>query len=99
MFQDIENKEVKTVKQLLEEGASPNRKSLSTELTPLMVASYNRSANIVKLLLDHGADPKVKEVSDWTALDFAKLYKNKEAVELIKIAMEKTSCNQNFKKL
>jgi uncharacterized protein len=49
--------------------------------TPLMMAARGGHISTIKLLLDSGADVTIKNQIGMTALDFAKLYKEPDAVE------------------
>ena len=96
LFQAIENKEVKTVKQLLDKGANPNFRF--NNYTHLMVASYNRSADIARLLLEAGADPSIQHKSGLRALDWAKTAGGKSETEkLLEKATEEQAYKNSFK--
>jgi ankyrin repeat protein len=69
-------------KALLEGGADPMQLS---ELggTPLHEAAVSGSAEIIQLLLDHKVDPQIRSKQGVTALDLARQFENKPAIELL----------------
>jgi len=56
--------------------------------TPLMMAARGGHVSTLKLLLDNGADITVKNQIGMTALDFAKQYKEPDAVEGLTARMQ-----------
>lgn len=81
----ISKGDVATVKKLLEYGASVEEKC--NGLTPLMIAARYNQAEIIKLLLEKGADVKAKDEKGITALKYAEASNAKDAVALLKQAM------------
>ncbi|MCK0130516.1 ankyrin repeat domain-containing protein [Flavobacteriaceae bacterium F08102] len=69
------------VKTMIEAGADVNKKS--NGLTPLMFAARQNKVEIVKLLLANGADIKLKGDRGYTALQWAKMTKAKDAYEVL----------------
>lgn len=74
-----------TVKKLIEYGASVHEKS--NGLTPLMLAARYNNVEIIKLLLEKGADVKTKDEKGITALKYAEASNSKEAIALLKTAL------------
>ncbi len=64
--------DAKCLEVLLQHGADPNARNLSTMgTTALMFAALEGRADCVKLLLTHGADPNIKDADGSTALSYA----------------------------
>jgi hypothetical protein len=59
------------VKELLDDGKSPNARQADGS-TPLMIAAGNNDAEIATLLLAKGADPNLRASGGATALSVAK---------------------------
>lgn len=74
------------VKNLINNGTNINRKS--TGMTPLMFAARYNKTKIAKLLIKHGAKLNVKSEKGFTALEYAKMSKAKDAYSVIKTALE-----------
>ncbi|APG65794.1 hypothetical protein LPB136_10640 [Tenacibaculum todarodis] len=74
------------VESLIKNGTDINRKS--TGLTPLMFAARYNKTKIAKLLIKHGAKLNVKSEKGFTALEYAKMSKAKDAYSVIKTALE-----------
>lgn len=74
------------VESLIKNGTDINRKS--TGLTPLMFAARYNKTKIAKLLIKHGAKLNVKSEKGYTALEYAKMSKAKDAYFVIKTALE-----------
>ena len=73
------------VRMLLESGADPNNTLLPKHATfPLDWAVFARSVECARLLLEAGANPNRCGWDDETALDSAKIYNNREMVDLLK---------------
>lgn len=72
--------DVAEVKQLLKEGASPNRLPGDSDMTPLMVAS---SPEMARMLLEAGCDPSARDDEGNTVLHYAVV--KRQAPELIKL--------------
>lgn len=70
----VEHGCVKIVEMLLEAKADPNinKKSTSTENSPLMIAAKNGHLEIVKSLVENGAKVNYKDENEKTALKIAK---------------------------
>jgi len=84
----IQKGNFEAVKSLIESGEDVNKKSKG--LTPLMFAARHNKAKIAKLLIKHGAKLKMRsDNGSMTALDMAKRFKAKEAMEVIKVALKK----------
>ena len=76
------------VKALIEAGEDVNKKS--NGLTPLMFAARHNKADIANLLISNGAKLKMKsDKLRITALEFAKRSKAKDAMKVIKDALDK----------
>lgn len=59
---------------LIKNGADINKpKSSSPNFTPLMIAAYKGHADLIKLLIENGADISLKNQSNATAADIAKM--------------------------
>ena len=71
-----------TAKALLDGGAAPMTLS-ERGGTPLHEAAVSGGKELITLLLDHKVDPKVKSKDGVTALDIARKYKNKAAIETL----------------
>lgn len=69
----VANGQLPTVKFLLEEGADPNAKDLSSR-TPLMFAAQDGKMGAAELLLERGADPNVGGRMGYTPLYLALQY-------------------------
>ncbi len=67
---------------LVAAGADVNAKSLGGG-TPLIEAVIGQPREVLQLLLDLGADPAIKEKQGKTALDFAREFKQADAIELL----------------
>merc|ERR1712172_404570 len=76
----VEHGCVKIVEMLLEAKADPNinKKSTSTENSPLMIAAKNGHLEIVKSLVENGAKVNYKDENEKTALKVAKHEKEAE---------------------
>lgn len=72
--------QVDTAKAILAGGADPMTLS-KLGGTPLHEAAASGGAEIIRLLLDHKVDPAVVSKEGVTALDIARQYKNKAAIE------------------
>lgn len=80
------------VKELLEQGASPNSKNTATGYSSLMGATIHGDTVILKMLLDAGADINVKTTTGETALLYAVMANNVNAAdELIKRGANKNA--------
>ncbi|MES2996840.1 MAG: ankyrin repeat domain-containing protein [Verrucomicrobiota bacterium] len=71
-----------TAKALVEGGANPSALS-KLGGTPLHEAAASGGPEIIRLLLENGIDPAIKSKEGVTALDLAKKYDNKPAVEIL----------------
>ena len=78
---DKENIDI--VKLLLENGANINAQDLEMGITPLMNCAYMNKVNTVDFLLKNSADKSIKDKSGKTALDYAKMRKNKKIIILL----------------
>ena len=58
MIKAVDNRDTKTVRKMLEQGADPNVQD-NSGYTALMYACQDRRTDTARLLLEHGADPKV----------------------------------------
>ncbi|MEI6178056.1 MAG: ankyrin repeat domain-containing protein [Verrucomicrobiota bacterium] len=74
--------QLETARALLDGGADPMTLS-DLGGTPLHEAAASGGAEIIKLLLDHKVDPTLKSKEGVTALDLAKKYNNKPAIEIL----------------
>ncbi len=82
-----ENMRVKTVSPLtaflLDHGAEVNTVDL-TGATPLMIAAQYGKTGVVRALLAHGADPALRDKQGRTALDWASMRGQDDAVALLR---------------
>lgn len=76
-----------SVKALLNNGTNINRKSMG--MTPVMFAARYNKVKILKLLIEKGANLTKKSDRGHTAMDYAKMSKATEALEILKAAIEK----------
>ena len=68
---------------LVNMGANLN--FISSDGQPLLVLAVgNGNAKIVKLLLEHGADPNVKDSMGMSALEYARLFKQTDILQVFK---------------
>ena len=82
----ISKGDVATVKKLIEYGASVHEKC--NGMTPLMIAARYNQSDIISLLISSGANLKDKDEKGFTALKHAEASSAKEAIVVLKKAME-----------
>lgn len=82
----IQAGEYEAVKAFIANGTDINRKSMG--MTPAMYAARYNRVEILKLLIQNGAKLKLKSSNGYTALDYAKMSKAKEAYAVIEKALE-----------
>ncbi|XP_041367150.1 ankyrin repeat domain-containing protein 39-like [Gigantopelta aegis] len=59
------------VRQLLANGADPNKQNRGTQWTPLHAATFQEHGPVVMVLLEHGASPEIEDSEGRTPRDFA----------------------------
>ena len=69
---------------LLDKGADINKKRAVDGGTVLMSAAANGRTEAVKLLLKKGADVNIKDGRGFTALTYAKIWKRKDVIDLLR---------------
>jgi uncharacterized protein len=79
----IHSNNLHQLKLLLELGMTLNMRNDSS-ITPLIEAVKNNANKLAELLLEKGADPSVRDRDGYTALDYARLYKNEALIMMIK---------------
>ena len=77
---------IESVKAFIKSGTDINRKSMG--LTPVMYAARYNKVEILKLLIKKGAKLKTKSDRGYTALEYAKMSKAKDAYDVLKEALE-----------
>nr|XP_046231082.1 3'-5' RNA helicase YTHDC2 isoform X2 [Scatophagus argus] len=79
---------------ILYENVDVDYKHSETGSTPLMVAAGRGFLTQMEQLLSMGADISIKASNGWTALDFAKHFQQKDAMDLLKssIPLGEVSC-------
>ncbi len=82
----ISKGDIVTVKKLIEYGASVHEKC--NGMTPLMIAARYNQSEIITLLLANGAKLKDKDDKGFTALKHAEASNAKDAVVLLKKALD-----------
>ena len=82
----IQAGEYDAVKAFIDNGTDINRKSMG--MTPAMYAARYNRVEILKLLIQNGAKLKLKSSNGFTALDYAKMSKAKEAYAVIEKALQ-----------
>lgn len=82
----IVNGDIETVRKLIALGEDVNQKSLG--MTPAIVAARYNKAEILELLIESGANLKLRSDKGYTAKKYAELSNAKDALAIIKTAME-----------
>ncbi len=82
----IQSGEYEAVKAFIDNGTDINRKSKG--MTPAMYAARYNRVEILQLLIQNGAKLKLKSSRGYTALDYAKMSKAKEAYAVIEKALQ-----------
>ena len=89
MFYGCENNDLDLVRYHIKMGVDPNYQHPEFMTTALIEAIRLGHLEIAHFLLEHGAHPELKEVfGPHTPLSMAKWTKNKEAIQLIKNALQ-----------
>ena len=76
------NNQTDVVRYLLNNGANVNKQNRWGE-TALHNASYNNHIDVMRILLQHGARKDIKDNIGATPIDVARLWSNKETVDLL----------------
>lgn len=79
----IISRNLSMVKLLLARGADPNSKAGEEGFTPISYAADADAGVIIQLLLDNGADIDAQPTTGATALYFAAMYGNQNAIEVL----------------
>lgn len=83
IFKACQTRNIKVLSYLLELGADPNSKSEHGE-TPLHFLTEKGEHELMKLLMSFGANPRLPSESGYTPYDYAQLYDDWEAGEILR---------------
>jgi ankyrin repeat protein len=84
LIEAIIRKNIKGVRELLEEGINPNSCEDRARVTPLHFAAQNNALKIAKLLIAAGADIVAENKEGDTPLDIAVRANNREIIDLLR---------------
>ena len=79
----VDQKDLETVKILLDKGADPNNVDSGEHFTSLMHAAAEGHLEVVKLLVEYGADPALRDVDNDSAESFALQAGHKAVVDYL----------------